>query len=142
MYLNNIPYGGSALGVEAASQRYFGKNVEELNLAQSAFLAGLPQSPSLYSPFSGNTYYIGRTESVLKRMVEDNYITKDQADKALADVKRFSFKKENTTGLNAPHFVMYVKDLLDKQFGGNLVTTGGLQVTTSLDYDMQKRYML
>lgn len=139
MYLNNIPYGGSAIGVEAASQRYFGKKVQELGLAESAFLAGLPQSPSLYSPFSGNDYYIGRSEAVLKRMVEDKYITKDQADKALADIKRFSFKRENLTGIKAPHFVMYVKDILAEQFGENMVTTGGLQVTTSLDYDIQEK---
>ncbi|HSA83895.1 MAG TPA: PBP1A family penicillin-binding protein [Patescibacteria group bacterium] len=139
MYLNNIPYGGSAIGVEAASQRYFGKKVNELNLAQAAFLAGLPQSPSLYSPFSGNDYYIGRSEAVLKRMVEDKYITKEESEKALKEIKRFSFKRENLTGINAPHFVMYVRDLLADQFGDNMVTTGGLQVTTSLDYDVQKK---
>lgn len=139
MYLNNIPYGGSAIGAEAASQRYFGKKVNELNLAQSAFLAGLPQSPSLYSPFSGNDYYIGRSEAVLKRMVEDKYITKEDAEKALKEIKGFSFKRDNLTGINAPHFVMYVKDLLAEQFGENMVTTGGLQVTTSLDYDIQKK---
>lgn len=138
MYLNNIPYGGSAIGVEAAAQRYFGKKVKELDLAESAFLAGLPQSPSLYSPFSGNDYYIGRTEAVLKRMVEDKYITKEQSEKALAKIEKYSFKHENVTGIKAPHFVMYVKDLLAEQFGENMVTTGGLQVTTSLDYDIQK----
>lgn len=139
MYLNNIPYGGSAIGVEAASQRYFGKKVKELDLAESAFLAGLPQSPSIYSPFSGNDYYIGRTEAVLKRMTEDKYITKDQADKALEKIERYSFKKENVTGIKAPHYVMYVKEQLAKQFGENMVSTGGLQVTTSLDYDIQKK---
>lgn len=139
MYLNNIPYGGTAVGAEAASQMYFGKKVKELNLAESAFLAGLPQSPSIYSPFSGNDYYIDRTEAVLKRMVEDGYITKDQQKKALVDIERYAFKKENVTGIKAPHYVMYVKEVLAKQFGENMVTTGGLQVTTSLDYDIQKK---
>jgi len=138
MYLNNIPYGGSAIGVEAASEMYFGKKVKDLDLAESAFLAGLPQSPSIYSPFSGNKYYIDRTESVLKRMVEDGYITKSESDKALSKIKNYTFKKENSTGFKAPHFVLYVKELLAEQFGENMVATGGLQVTTSLDYDIQK----
>src|SRR5258708_708174 len=69
MYLNNIPYGGTAIGVEAASELYFNKNVQQLDLAQSAFLSGLPQSPSLYSPFSGNKYYLDRTKEVLHAMV-------------------------------------------------------------------------
>lgn len=139
MYLNNIPYGGSAIGAEAASEMYFGKKVRYLNLAEAAFLAGLPQSPSIYSPFSGNKYYIARTEAVLKRMVEDGKITGKEKDKALTEIKDYKFKKENTTGMKAAHFVMYVKGLLSKQFGENMVTTGGLQVTTSLDYDIQKK---
>src|SRR5258708_6399045 len=69
MYLNNIPYGGTAIGVEAASELYFNKNVQQLDLAQSAFLSGLPQSPSLYSPFSGTKYYLDRTKEVLHAMV-------------------------------------------------------------------------
>src|SRR3989338_371788 len=56
MYLNNIPYGGTAIGIEAAAQTYFGKSADELDLSESAFLAGLPQSPSIYSPYSGNKY--------------------------------------------------------------------------------------
>src|SRR6185503_2983192 len=76
MYLNNIPYGGAAIGVEAASETYFGKKAKDLDLAESAFLSGLPQSPSVYSPFSGNDYYIARTEAVLKRMMDDKKITK------------------------------------------------------------------
>lgn len=138
MYLNNIPYGGSAVGVEAAAQTYFGKKAKELNLAESAFLAGLPQSPSVYSPFSGNKYYVDRTEAVLKRMLEDGKITKAQKDQALAQIKNHSFKRESESGIRAPHFVMYVREILAEQFGESAVTGGGLQVTTSLDYDLQK----
>lgn len=139
MYLNNIPYGGSAIGVEAAAQTYFGKEVKDLDLAESAFLAGLPQSPTAYSPFSGNKYYIARTDAVLKRMVEDKYITKAQKEKALAEIKKYPFKKANETSIKAPHFVMYVKEVLARQFGEQMVMTGGLQVTTSLDYELQKQ---
>ena len=70
MYLNDVPYGGAAIGVQAASQLYFNKDVKDLDLAQSAFLAGLPQSPSIYSPFTGNKYYIERTQVVLSAMVQ------------------------------------------------------------------------
>jgi 1A family penicillin-binding protein len=139
MYLNNIPYGGSAVGIEAASQTYFGKKAKDLDLAESAFLAGLPQSPSVYSPFSGNKYYVARTEAVLKRMREDGEITNEEKQDALNEIKKHQFKRENTSGIKAPHFVMYVKEVLARQFGEQLVTTGGLQVKTSLDYEIQKK---
>ncbi len=137
MYLNNIPYGGTAIGVEAAAQTYFGKSVDELDLAESAFLSGLPQRPSLYSPFTGNDYYIARTEAVLKRMVSDKYINKEQSEKALAKIKSYKFSQRETS-FKAPHFVLYVKKVLADQFGEAAVEGGGLQVTTTLDYDMQK----
>ena len=126
------------MGVEAAPEQYFVKKVKELDLAQSAFLAGLPQLPSLYSPFSGNKYYIGRTEAVLKRMLADKYITKDQADKALSEIKNYQFT-QHAANLKAGHFVMYVRELLADQFGDQMVQTGGLQVTTTLDYKMQSQ---
>ncbi len=137
MYLNNIPYGGTAVGVEAASQQYFGKKANELDLAESAFLAGLPQSPSRYAPFAGGKSYIGRTEAVLKQMVENKYITRNEADKALLVIKNYSFS-ERDEAIKAPHFVMYVKKILADQFGEQALTTGGLQVTTSLDYEIQE----
>jgi membrane peptidoglycan carboxypeptidase len=86
MYLNDVPYGGAAIGVQAASQLYFGKDIKDLDLAQSAFLAGLPQSPSVYSPFSGNKYYIQRTQVVLASMVRDGEVTQKQADAALKEL--------------------------------------------------------
>ncbi len=138
MYFNNIPYGGSSIGVEAASEMYFGKKVKNLDLAQSAFLAGLVQAPSLYSPFSGHKYYLARTQAVLKQMVNDKYVTQPEADKALAEIKNYQFTQNNATGIKAPHFVMYVKELLAKQFGEKMVESGGLQVTTTLSYDIEK----
>jgi 1A family penicillin-binding protein len=138
MYLNNIPYGGTAIGVEAASQQYFGKKVAELGLFESAFLAGLPQSPSRYAPFTGGTAYVGRTEAVLKQMVENDYITEDEADEALQKLKKYNFS-DRDEAIKAPHFVIYVRKLLAEQFGENAVTAGGLQVTTSLDYEIQEK---
>ncbi len=138
MYLNNIPYGGTAIGVEAASEMYFGKKVNKLDLAESAFLAGLPQSPSLYSPFSGNKYYLGRTKAVLVQMVENGYITKDESTKVYKRVEGFQFSQKYSS-IKAPHFVMYVKDKLEEQFGAQMVLNGGLQITTTLDYDIEKK---
>ncbi|MDP3941474.1 MAG: PBP1A family penicillin-binding protein [bacterium] len=139
MYMNNISYGAAAVGVEAASETYFGKKVKELDLAESAFLAGLPQSPTRYSPFSGtgDKPYIGRTEAVLRQMRENKYITRTQEKQALTEIKNHKFSR-NETQIKAPHFVMYIKQQLEKQFGEQYVMTGGLQVTTTLDYEQQK----
>ncbi len=139
MYLNEAPYGGTAVGVEAASQYYFGKPVKELNLVESAIIAGLPQSPSRYSPFTGEEKaYVWRSEQVLRRMREDGYITpiqETEARKALPDV---DFANE-ATSLKAPHFVAYIKDQLVKIFGSKVVDAGGLKVTTTLDSTLQEK---
>jgi penicillin-binding protein 1C len=137
MYLNDVPYGGTAIGVQAAAQLYFGKDVNKLDLAQSAFLSGLPQSPSTYSPFSGNKYYIQRTQVVLSAMVRDGYITQKQADSALKEITNAQFS-ENSVGIKAPHFVMYIKQQLVNQFGDQVVESGGLRVKTTLDYNIEK----
>lgn len=135
LYLNNVPYGGTAWGIEAASERYFGKNVEELTLAQAAFLAGLPQAPTLYSPYGAHPEYAKqRQKDVLHRMVEEKYITAEEADRAGAEELSF---KPLTTDIKAPHFVMYVKQLLVEKYGEKKVEQGGLKVTTSLDLDLQ-----
>lgn len=137
MYLNEAPYGGTAWGVEAASQLYFGKTVSKLNLVESAILAGLPQSPSYYSPFGAYpTAYRERTMQVLRRMKEDGKITGDQYSKALSDLNKIKFSKFSAN-FKAPHFVMYVKSLLEEQFGAATVESGGLSVYTTLDLDLQ-----
>ena len=138
MYLNDVPYGGTAVGVEAAAQTYFGKDVKDLDLAQCAFLAGLPQSPSTYSPFSGNKYYLQRTQEVLSAMVRDGYITQKQADAANKEIADTTFS-ENNTGIKAPHFVFYVKQQLINQFGEQVVENGGLRVKTTLDYNIEQQ---
>ena len=138
LYLNNVPYGGTAVGVEAASNLYFDKPAKELDLAEAAFLAGLPQSPSYYSPFvSGGDAYIGRSEDVLRRMVEDKYITEEESEKALKKIKKFKFTQKQGN-LKAPHFVMYIRQKLVDTFGEAAVENGNLVVETTLDYDVQK----
>ncbi len=140
MYLNDVPYGGANIGVEAAAESYFGKKVKDLDLAESAFLSGLPQAPSVYSPFTGGKYYIDRTATVLDQMKNQGEITQKQADAALVEIKNKQFTTQQATGgIKAPHFVIYIKQLLAQQFGEALVDSGGLQVTTTLDYSIEKQ---
>src|SRR3989344_5259312 len=140
MYLNNVPYGGTAVGVEAASNMYFGKHAKDLNLAQSAFLAGLPQLPSYYSPYAnpGTKSYIARTQNVLRRMREEGIISRQQEENALGEVKNFKFT-QRASNLKAPHFVQYVKEELIKLYGENYVENGNLTVKTTLDYEIEKQ---
>lgn len=135
LYLNQVPYGGTAWGIETASEKYFGKTVKELTLGEAALLAGLPQAPTLYSPFGAHPELAAtRQQEVLRRMVEDGYISQEQASEA-ANVS-LEFTKE--TGIKAPHFVMYVKGMLEEKYGQHLVERGGLKVTTTLDLDLQE----
>lgn len=139
LYLNVAPYGGITVGVEAASEAYFGKKVKDLTLVESAVLAGFPQRPSYYSPYGQNSKaYIDRSKDVLRRMREDGYITGKQEKDAVSSLPGVAFLNEPQT-IKAPHFSFYIKDLLIKQFGENMVEHGGLQVVTSLDYKLQKK---
>lgn len=136
LYFNYVPYGGTAWGVEAASNIYFGKDASSLSLSESAYLAGLPQAPSQYSPFAGDgSQGKRRQKEVLNAMVEQGYITSDQAKQAYAEKLIF---QSSHVPIQAPHFVMYVKDLLVRKYGLFEVERGGLKVTTSLDIDTQK----
>ncbi len=135
MYLNQIPYGGTAYGAEAASRTYFGKSAKELDLAESALLAGLPQSPTLYSPFGSHPEYAkARQEQVLRSMLDLNYITKEEFDKAVKEELKY---KNISNSIKAPHFVLYVKDLLIQKYGEKFVEEGGLKVKTTLDLSIQ-----
>lgn len=138
MYLNEAPYGGTAWGVGTAAEIYFHKPVSELNLVESAILAGLPQRPSVYSPFSDMPQaYIGRTENVLRRMREDGYITKEEEASAAAGLAEIEFAP-GLTSIKAPHFVLYVKKQLEEMYGEDLVEKGGLTVKTTLDYPLHE----
>ena len=138
MYLNEAPYGGTAVGVATAAETYFGKNVHELDLVESAILAGLPQRPSAYSPYSATPdAYIDRTGQVLRRMYEDNFISKEEEDNALKKLKEIKFQ-EKGSNFKAPHFVQYVQKLLEDRYGERVIEQGGLKVTTTLDLDVQE----
>lgn len=136
MYFNQVPYGGTAWGVESAAKKYFNKDVWKLNLAESALLAGLPAAPTTFSPFGAYPELaITRQHEVLKRMVDEGYITKDQMEKAKKEPLYFASSHED---IKAPHFVMYVKDQLVQKYGEKAVEQGGLKVTTTLDLEIQE----
>lgn len=135
LYLNEIPYGGTAAGVGTAAEKFFGKKVGDLTLAEAALLAGLPQAPTRYSPFGNNPdLAIERQKEVLRRMVEDKYITKEEMEEAIHQPLIFA-KQQN---IKAPHFVMYVKEQLVEKYGEDMVERGGLKVITTLDLDIQE----
>lgn len=138
MYLNAVPYGGPNVGVDAASQAYFSKPVNQLDLAQCALLAGLPQAPSLYYPYNGNKYYIGRSKDVLSSMVNNGFISQKQADDANKEIQAMVFSQKDES-IKAPWWVMYIKELAAKQFGDAMVENGGLQIYTTLDYTTEQK---
>lgn len=136
MYFNQVPYGGTAWGIEAAAEKYFNKPVSEVTLAESAFLAGLTKAPTYYSPYGSNPdAWKKRQKEVLNRMVALRYITPKRRNQALSETLHF---REPTVARHAPHFVEYMKELLIKKYGIAAVEKGGLQVTTSLDLETQE----
>jgi len=136
MYLNEVSYGGTAYGIEEASESYFGKNVEDLDLAEAALLAGLPKSPTSYSPFGSNPdLAIQRQKEVLHLMVVNKFIT--QSQEQAAENEKLNFVSDKTP-IKSPHFVMYIRQLLVDKYGEDMVEKGGLEVTTSLDLSIQE----
>lgn len=136
LYLNEIPYGAGAYGVESAAQTYFGKSVGEITLSEAAVLAALPQAPSRYSPYGQNPdLLMARKDLVLNQMFRQGYITKDELDGALVAEIEFLPRKES---IRAPHFVMYVKELLADKYGEKALEEGGLKITTTLDWEKQR----
>lgn len=135
MYLNQVGYGGTAYGIEQASHQYFGKSAKDLTLSESAMLAGLPISPTTLSPY-GVSPFLGkiRQQQVLESMVAANMITENDKLNSLDHPLIFT---PQAMSIRAPHFVMYIKDLLVKQYGESVVNQGGLSVTTTLDLTYQ-----
>lgn len=134
-YLNEIYYGNLAYGAEAAAQTFFGKSVRELDLAESALLAGLPQAPLSLDPFTDKEAAKRRQRTVLNLMVKNGFITQAEADAAFAEPLKLTPPKID---LLAPHFVVYVRQQLEEMFGPERVSRGGLTVFTTLDLRFQR----
>jgi 1A family penicillin-binding protein len=138
MYLNEIPYGGSIYGVEEASETFFGISAANLDIAESAYLASLPQAPSYYSPYGPNTAALEtRKNLVLKEMLDDKKITPDEYNSALAE--KVTFLPQSSGDIKAPHFVVFVEKYLEQKYGADVLATGGLKVITTLNYDLQAK---
>ncbi len=133
-YLNENNYGNLSYGVESAAQSYFGKPAKDLDLAESAMLSGIPQAPANYSPFTNPDQAKQRQEQVLDLMVRQGFITKGEAD--AAKDRKLEYKTSKFD-IKAPHFVMYVRDLLTEKYGARMLYRSGLKVTTTLDLDLQ-----
>ena len=137
-YLNQVPYGANAYGIETASETYFGKPAKALTLDEAAFLAALPKAPSYYSPY--NTHHdavVARQKSILERMGQLKIASANDVQSALS-VDTLAKIKPSSQPIIAPHFVFFVLEQLEKKYGKEFLQTGGLKIYTTLNYDMQK----
>lgn len=137
IYLNEVPYGGTVYGVQEASQRFFAKDASELSLAESAYMAALPQAPTYFSPYGNNRDALeNRKNFVLEKMFKGGMITEQERNDAQTEV--VEFERQEEFGIKAPHFVMYIREQLELKYGKEVVEEGGLKVITTIDWDLQK----
>lgn len=138
LYLNETSYGGTIYGIEEASQAFFAKSSKDLSITESAYLAAIPQAPTYYSPYGNHREDLeNRKNLVLSKMKEYGFINEEEY--ASFKNERVEFKKEVSGGIKAPHFVMFIRDYLEKEYGDTVFETGGMKVITTLDYEMQKK---
>ncbi len=154
LYLNKIPYGHNAHGIEAAAKTFFGKSARELTLGESVILASLPVAPTRFSPYGANKdllmgfyeydeetgekeYKKGRKDLVLQRMLDLKMISFEEFKIAWAETKELEFKIYRTD-IKAPHFVFYVREKLEEKYGKEFIKQGGLRIYTTLDPDLQE----
>ena len=137
VYLNESPYGGTIYGIEEASQAFFGKSARELTIAESAYLAAIPQAPTRLSPYGNNRDQLEkRQDLVLERMRINGFITTEEFEAAQAE--EVAFETEIVSGIKAPHFVMYIREILAEKFGEEALAEKGYKVITTLDWELQK----
>jgi len=135
MYLNQVPYGGSSYGIEEAAKTYFGKKAKNLTVEEAALLAGLPQAPSIYSPYINPEAALIRRNEVLTSMKNQGYISEESKIKSQKSKLEVLPPK---TSIRAPHFVFYVKNQLENYYGIKTIEEGGLKVKTTLDSKIQE----
>lgn len=137
IYLNESPYGGTIYGVEEASRAFFNKSSSEVTLAESAYLAAIPQAPTYLSPYGNNREALNeRQKLVLERMRINGFITVEEYDAAKAE--EVQFQTQVVSGIRAPHFVMYIREQLAEKFGEEALAERGLKVITTLDWELQE----
>ncbi|MFA5827729.1 MAG: transglycosylase domain-containing protein, partial [Candidatus Paceibacterota bacterium] len=138
LYLNEAPYGGNIYGIEEASKAFFGKDPKDLTMAESAYLAAIPNGPTYYSPYGKNKDKLEeRKNYVLKRMFDLFFIKEEDYNKA--KLENVIFLPAQPMHIAAPHFVFFIKDYLEKRYGVGALEEGGLKIITTLDYNLQKK---
>ena len=134
MYLNQVPYGGASYGIEEAAKTYFSKSAQDLSLSEAALLAGLPQAPSIYSPYTNPEYALTRRNEVLRKMYEQGYINAADYKEAVDEQMQIT---PPAVSIRDPHFVFYAKQKLEEQYGTKMVEEGGLTITSTIDSQLQ-----
>ncbi|MDP6659772.1 MAG: PBP1A family penicillin-binding protein [Candidatus Pacebacteria bacterium] len=138
LYLNETPYGGSMYGIEEASQAFFSKSAAEITIAESAYLAALPQAPTYYSPYGNNREKLeDRKNLVLEKMFENKFISEGEYEEAFSE--EVEFETQQDLGIKAPHFVFYVIQQLEAKYGKRALEEQGFRVITSLDWELQRK---
>lgn len=138
LYLNNSPYGGNIYGVEEATQLFFNKKASDVTLAEAAIIASLPKAPSTYNPYAGKKdALLNRKNQVLSNMFKLKMITEEEYEQAKTEV--VVFEPRNLGSIKAAHFVMYIRDQLEKKYGVEKLTEGGFKIISTIDYDIQKK---
>ena len=136
LYLNTIPYGGVVYGIGEASNTFFGKKPSELTIAESAYIAAIPNAPTYFSPYGSNKKALeGRKNTVLSLMLEKELITRDEYRQAREE--RVHFRSRDAFSIQAPHFVFFVQEQLQQEYGTSLKTLEGTRITTTLDLELQ-----
>ncbi len=136
LYFNVVPYGSTAYGIEAAAELYFGKPASQLDLAEGAVLAAMLKATTYYSPYGSHVDELfKRQQIVLDKMAKLGYISQAEAEQAKQE--KLTFKKFKQS-IKAPHFVMYIKEMLAEKYGNEVLEKGGLKVITSLDWEKQQ----
>lgn len=137
LYLNESPYGGTIYGVEEASQAFFGKAARDVTIAEAAYLAALPQLPTFYSPYGNNREALeDRKNLVLFRMRDLGFITEEEYESARNEV--VEFQSQSISGIRAPHFVFYVREQLEEEFGRRALEENGWRIITTIDMGLQE----
>lgn len=137
LYLNETPYGGTIYGVEEASKAFFGKSAHEVSIAEAAYLAALPQAPTFLSPYGNNRDALEtRKNVVLVRMRDLDFITEEEYRAAMRE--EVEFRSQAISGIRAPHFVFYVREQLEREYGARAIEEAGWRIITTLDIELQE----
>ncbi len=135
LYLNQVYFGSGAYGVASAARIFFGKSVQDLTLAECALIAGMPKSPSRYSPLVNSDLALKRRNIVLAQMQETGIITTEEYDRAISEAITTHSRQTST---RAPYFIQYVKNYLEDILGASILYKGGLSIYTTIDYELQR----